>query len=246
LYDRGKWLVVSDDEKKEEANDLTMAALGKYAALDYLPRLTSIKETDFATFTEIFNELSHDPVFLQIPLYEPAAMVTDRGSGIFANEPHYHVDMAAFRLLGKWFRYLKENDVYDNTKIIIVSDHGYNISIPGMNDTKLPNKENLLKYNALLMVKDFGAKGALITDNTFMTQADVPLIVAGGGVIEKPVNPFSGSLLYADKDNGVFVTTSNKFYHTTHGKYKFNIEEDEYYLVNNNIFDTNNWKKVGK
>ena len=35
---------------------------------------------------------------------------------------HYQVNMAAFLKLGEWFDYLRENGVYDNTRIIIVSD----------------------------------------------------------------------------------------------------------------------------
>ena len=38
---------------------------------------------------------------------------------------HYHVNMAAYIEHGNWFDYLRENGVYDNTRIILVSDHGY-------------------------------------------------------------------------------------------------------------------------
>jgi hypothetical protein len=36
----------------------------------------------------------------------------------------YHVAMAALLLRGKWFDFLLENGVYDNTRIIIAPDHG--------------------------------------------------------------------------------------------------------------------------
>jgi arylsulfatase A-like enzyme len=71
---------------------------------------------------------------------------------------------------------LKENNAYDNTRIIIVSDHGGNISNISNNIT-LPNGTPLASYTALLMVKDFDAQGRLKTDNTFMTNADMPSLV---------------------------------------------------------------------
>ena len=33
--------------------------------------------------------------------------------------------MASYRALGDWFDYLRANNLYDNTRIIIVSDHGH-------------------------------------------------------------------------------------------------------------------------
>ena len=37
----------------------------------------------------------------------------------------YQIQAAAFEMLGKWFDQLREQGVYDNTRIIIVSDHGW-------------------------------------------------------------------------------------------------------------------------
>ena len=37
---------------------------------------------------------------------------------------HYQSNMAAMLQLGRWFDYLRENGVYDNTRIIVMSDHG--------------------------------------------------------------------------------------------------------------------------
>jgi YidC/Oxa1 family membrane protein insertase len=243
MYDRGRWLTVSEAEIYESRYDLTMATLGKYAALDYLPAITKITDSDEGAFTEIFNELPHDPAFLQAPLYVPATTVTDKGPGAFANDKHFHVDMAAFLLLGKWFKYLKNNNVYDNTRIIIVSDHGYGVPINDLVGFTLPDGSELLRYNSLLMVKDFNSEGALIKDDAFMTTADVPTL-ATAGLIDNPVNPFTGKPLYVDKDNGVKVTTSRKIYPTHHGKYKFRIDDDEYLFVHDNIFDSENWKQV--
>ncbi|MDR2760028.1 MAG: YidC/Oxa1 family membrane protein insertase [Spirochaetaceae bacterium] len=244
IYDRGDWLFVHDRDIREDKNELTVNALGKYAALYYLPEITRV-DSEAGTYTIIFNELTHDPLFLQAPLYVPANNVTDKGSGPYADNPHYHVDMAAFLLLGKWFAFLKEHNVYNNTRIIIVSDHGWNIPLDEKNNILLPDGNYVTHYNALLMVKDFNAEGPLKTDSRFMTQADVP-ILALDGLVNNPLNPFTGNIVQADKKDGVTITTSKKFYPTNHGKYQFKIDKHEWLHVRDNIFDPANWEKVEK
>jgi hypothetical protein len=244
IYDRGDWLTVNNRDKKEDRNELTLKAIGNFAALDYLPELTNIDSHTPGNMVMIFNEITHDPVFLQPPDYVPVTTVTGIGDGIFSDNPHYHVNMAAFLLLGKWFDYLKENGVYDNTRIIVVSDHGFNVTTE-QNYFSLPDGNRLEKYTSLLLFKDFYDRGELNIDNTFMTQADVPLM-ALNGIINDPVNPFTGLSVINEKENGVFITTSDKFYHTKHGKYKFNITANEWLFVHDNIFDPDNWERVEK
>jgi hypothetical protein len=246
IYDRGDWLRVNDRDAREERQELTQVMLGKYAALFYLPSLTQIDlepESTGGKLNIIVNEITHDPTFLQAPDYVPVQMVTNRGTGKFANEAHYHVDMASFLLLAQWFNFLKAEGIYDNTRIIIAADHGW--SIPDIFPDVLPDGSLISSYNPLLMVKNFDAEGEFNTDNTFMTQADVPLL-ALQGIIDEPINPFTGRALVNDKDGGATITVSNRFYPTHHSKYRFNINADEWFHVHDNIFDVENWEKVEK
>jgi hypothetical protein len=244
IYDRGDWLFVHDRDIRESRNILTVNALGKYAALDYLPEITKL-DAETGTYTAIFNELTHDPFFLQAPFYIPANNVTDKGEGPYADDPYYHVNMAAFLLLEKWFAFLKENNAYDNTRIIITADHGRNLALAESNNIILPDGNYVTQYNALLMVKDFNAEGPVKTDYRFMTQADVP-VLALEGIVHNPRNPFTGNMVQADKNNGATITTSSKFYPTSHGKYHFKMNSHEWLHVHTNIFDPANWEKVEK
>jgi hypothetical protein len=61
IYDRGAWLLTHNNDLIEERSELTVNALGKYAALDYLPKITRL-DSAVATYTIIFNELTHDPI----------------------------------------------------------------------------------------------------------------------------------------------------------------------------------------
>lgn len=102
---------------------------------------------------------------------------------------HHHVNMAAFLKLGTWLDMLREQGVYDNTRIIPVSDHGRNL--PLTDGAVLEDGKDLYLYHALLMVKDFDSHGALCEDSSFMTNADVPTLVLED-LVESPVNPFTG------------------------------------------------------
>jgi hypothetical protein len=95
------------------------------------------------------------------------------------------------------------------------------------------------------MVKDFNAQGELITNNSFMTTADTP-ILATEQIIENPVNPFTGVSLQAQKEPGVTISSSDLWEPAYHPKNYFKINPDEWFYIHDNIFDSVNWKAVEK
>ena len=242
IYDRGNWLTINNGDKQRAENKITHDVIGSYAALDLLPALTSIDSGSPGHLMIACNMLTHDAVYLQFPEYIPETDITDRGNGIFANIPEYHVNMAAYLLLGKWFDYLKENNVYDNTRIIIASDHGHGISIDP-HSSILPDGSRLERFTPLLLIKDFNDNGSLIVDNSFMTHADIPLL-AIDGIIHDPVNPFTGLPLINDKENGVTITNSIRNNVSKHKKNTFIIGKNEWLSVYDNIFVPENWERT--
>ena len=92
--------------------------------------------------------------------------------------------------------------MYDNTRIIIVSDHGFSLNIEGIDETIVSN-------NAVLLFKDFNAKGGLRIGHKFMTTADVPYLAANG-LVKPLINPLTGReiLFQKGKENGVDITTT--------------------------------------
>jgi hypothetical protein len=211
--------------------------------LDVLPDITAVSDIQFNAYNAIANNLTHEPFFLHVPDYRPANEVTDRGDGPFSNEEDYHVNMAAILLLGKWFGFLKENGVYNNTRIIVVSDHGtINMNVEFPENIVFPGGSHLVSYTALLLAKDFDAHGVLAIDDSFMTNADVPLI-ALDGIVDSPVNPWTGKALSSGKANGITLTTSELWSVDKHLKYQFDIKPDEWLHVRDNIYDPGNWSK---
>ena len=184
-----------------------------YPVLKKLPDITTINEGSQNTFFMMANDTTHSPCILQEPDYVPALNVDntaydfDMGrrytlNGVtmeMATEvqvTHYHVNMAAYLQLGQWFDYLREMGVYDNTRIILVSDHGRNLS---QFDITCEGQD-MEFFMPLLMVKDFDATGFTVCED-FMTNGDTP-IIATSGLIEDPVNPFTQNPLTAETKNG--------------------------------------------
>jgi hypothetical protein len=236
IYDHGHWLAA-------QHGNTPLKTIQNYSMLDILPEITSFSDTEYNTLTMMVNDLTHEPAFLQAPDYTiPSVSSTNKGNGPFALDNHYHINTAALLLLGKWFAYLKENGVYDNTRIIIVSDHGRNVYSAYDGNILLPTGECLQYYSALLLFKDFGAKGNISVDNQFMVNADTP-ILAAKEIISNPVNPFTEKTLEAKKENGVTITSSHNYNKPQH-KYGYNIGSREWLHVRDSIFDPKNWKKV--
>ncbi|AEF86899.1 inner membrane protein [Treponema primitia ZAS-2] len=246
VYDDGEWLTTSLDKFSKLNGSLTDFTIDYYACLNFLKELTILNNKKENNLNIIYNGLTHDPSFLQAPDYKLAQRVTNKGNGHFNNSVTYHGNIASFILLEKWFTYLKENGVYDNTRIIIVSDHGGNIFDDFENNIVLPDGKCLESYTALLMVKDFNSKGtgtALQVDNSFMINADVPLL-ATKDIITNPVNPFTNIPLKTNKENGVTITTIDSLSSRDHSKYKYKIRDNQWLFVQDNIFDPKNWKAV--
>jgi hypothetical protein len=242
IYRDGKWLIRM---RFTTLNEDLYLLLDQYSALDVLPDITEISEDEFNHYTAIVSECTHSPTsYMQVPDYIPVSNVTNRGNGPLSEITAYHTVTAAFLLLVKCFDFLKENDVYDNTRIIIVSDHGKSSNnFPVESNIILPDGRRLCRLASLLLVKDFNAKGSLSVDKTFMSIADVPLI-ALNGIVENPVNPWTGKILKSDKENGIIITASKWDYLGAINGKRLIFDPDKWMHVHTNIFDPENWSRV--
>ena len=234
--------------------------LNNYNVLKSLPDVTQI-EASGNTFFMIDNELPHRPMLLQEPAYEPAPFVDDTeyeaahnprvaadGSQLYlSNEmqiTHYHANMASFLMLAKWFDYLRKNDLYDNTRIILVSDHGWHLGFyPDLVKTAGNSESDMMILQCLMMVKDFDSKGFTV-DQRFMTNADTPTL-AMDGLIENPVNPFTGNP----------ITDKMKYAGEQHATYSFDFSVAKnngyafipckWFSVHDDVRDPDNWEYIG-
>ncbi len=250
IYDYGKYCAVPSAK-----SNTSSAFKDSYEVMKNMETMTTITSEDTNTYMFLRSNLTHSPAILQEPTFEPAGVVdnseyyskkgktiTDGENSYLLSEKnqisHYHVNMASMIQLGKWFDYLRENDVYDNTRIIIVSDHGRNL---GVFDTDFEDSlHDIEYYQSMLMVKDFNAHG-FTTVEDFMTNADVPTL-AMEGLIDAPVNPFTGEAInseYKTENSKQYVIMSKQWSVSKNDGKQF--LEAEWATVSGDVRNKENW-----
>lgn len=247
LYDSGDYWSL------EPLNSNLASFIDSYSSLEKLPEITDAQNNDENNFIMMQNDTTHNPILLSDD-YEPLSeKVPVKVSGItsssgqymnfegFSTQDHYSTFVCTFLRIGEWLDYLRENDVYDNTRIIIVADHGDGL---GQFDyMKLSNGVDVQRYNPLLLVKDFNSKGFKTSDE-FMTNADTPTI-AVKNVIANPINPFTKKLIdNSAKQDSVIITSSQKFRIADNHGNTFDTSGSAWWMVKDNIFNEKNWTKV--
>lgn len=253
MYNNGRYLV--NDEMSYSYYSYEF--IDQYAVLDALPSLTSVSDDDSGSFLMLQNSTTHEPVSLSPPDYlvdgekvsksfKYEDRTLDDRTMTFNNQGdwnHYCVNMAVYLEIADWLDYLKEEDVYDNTRIIIVSDHGRNLG--QFKDMIHPDGLDVEFVWPLLMVKDFDGNQPFSTDLSFMTNADVPTL-AFRDIIENPVNPFTGNAINDEmKRNGnLCVLISENWSIDKNNGTTFVDDNVQWWSVHDNIFDMKNWKRI--
>lgn len=237
--------------------------MNPYNVLRNLVQITDVKEEKENTFLMIANNAAHEPMLLQEPDYIPAehvdnteytannqARYTVNGKTLKMENDlditHYQVNMASLLQLGTWFDYMRENNVWDNTRIILVSDHAYELT--HLEEVRLPksdgSKVNGGEFYPLMMMKDFYSEMYEVSEE-FMTNADVP-VLATKGLIDNPINPFTGKEINSNEK------TAHKQYCIQSNDWDVSINNGNtflpgnWYSVHDNMHKEGNWKLVAE
>ena len=275
VYNDGNYLINLGDYGS------TMSFLNYLVAFKNMNKMTGASSTKNNKAIILNNEMPHESYNLSYPDFE---VTRDRTQ--FADETKIHImattsDVEYYNYwdkflkdydyydtcvratidLGNWLDYLRKLKVYDNTRIIITSDHGVP---PGwvseksfknvfVKDTKYKyNSPELwfssLSYNPIFLYKDFNLDGDLKVSNEFMTNADTPYI-AMNGLIKDMKNPYTGKIIDDSyKNREKFVVA----YLTEPWAPAFHWDENQYETVNRtflsfegkNIFDLDKWNAL--
>ena len=249
FYNKGNYF-----GSKKDPLDNMEGLIKEYSVLTLLPQLTKIEDSAEGTFLSIQNGTPHEPAVFQLPDYTLSGNVDNTGYKTVADGhilmnteermAHYHANMASLLQLGKWFDFMRENGVYDNTRIILVADHGDNTlhQFKYMFMKKL--KFDVQGVNPLLMVKDFNSTG-FVTSDEFMTNADVPAL-AVKDVIQNPINPFTGKAINNKEktEHPQVITTSHNNNIYKNSGTVFDTSDGELLSVHDDIFNPDNWEIV--
>ena len=233
IYYRGSWCAPFSENRMR-------LFINGYAVLDYLNDLTDFEAQNDNAAVFITNNTTHERWFSQAPFYRPQLIVNDFGNSHFSKEEWYHVNAAAIYRLSDYFEFLKSNNVYDNTRIILVSDHCV-LDNTFVTKTDLPFHVD--QFNPLLLIKDFNAKGGIKTDLSFMSTADVPSM-AMKGIIENPINPFTGSIVSTDQKKEPLLILIHRVQKTNDSLIDLN--KNNTFYVHDNIFNVQNWQRPEK
>ncbi len=236
VYDDGRWLGLSN------IKDMGVMLIA-YSAMDYLPELTKIDAAPEGSFVYMVNDMTHEDDLLAAPEYKFNQYAEFDKDAAYYKLYGYSGNASAYLLLGEWFEHLKENGVYDNTRIIIVSDHGNGSHNSDFATSSLEGRTSKDKLHPILFEKDFGSRGGVQVNMDFMTSADVPSL-ALEGLLENPKNPFTGNPIDMKmKEDGAIVTTSHSHQPVQQLSQAFRISDDDWWLVKDNIFIDENWTK---
>ena len=223
--------------------------LNGFSVLDYLPQLFSY-DSDKGGCMIIYNGTTHEPVFLPNDSYIVPGAIDESDIRTDYKLPfndkntlcHFYTNLVALKRVGIWLDTLREKGVYDNTKIIIVADHGREdlCTVP------FGGKSFQAKYHPLLLMKDFDSTKEIVTDNSFMTNADVPALAVSHLPDDLQKNPYTGKNINMDeKENGVdIVVRHNWEKDMVPGKTTYTYREEDLVHVHTNIFDEKNWSKL--
>ncbi len=230
--------------KEMEISPEAESWLRKFSNLYFLPQLTDFEcPSEKGAYISIHSMAAHDVYNPADDFESPAQAGSEpniEGSDRERNtEIHYRADVAAFKQFGKFFDYLRKNNCFDNTRIIVVSDHGRGVNIKQCESWK--NQSLVNWYSAMLLVKDFNSNFGLVTDKSFMTNADT-IFFAKQGLDLSDTNPYTKKKLTQQKEKGVNVYwcvdwNANNFVDA----HKFQLDMKDAWHVSNDIYKEENW-----
>ena len=234
--------------------------LNSYYALVGLPSITNItSNNEVGSFVMLANTATHCATMLDEETYSPSLDIDNseydlnNADRFTAGDPTIYIDLpeqmayyqsqvASLEALGSWFDYLRAEGVYDNTRIIIVSDHGTNLYLFGGQY----DNPNICNLNCLLMVKDFGDEG-FTTCNDFIVNAETPYL-ATYDLINNPVNPFTGNPIATNMDNSdtfTYFMSDEQNPMTNNGNTYLPGSWYSYDASSGDIYDLNAWAYLG-
>lgn len=176
LYGKGSW-GDTIDLGNQTVREATLRLAGLEIPL-YASSVSGSRRNRFMYFTNILTHLPWAVDEKGLPTAKagfPDSRKLENGG---LSEEHLLTEYFALRKLIDWFDWMRKNGVYDNTQIILVSDHECGDSAELV---KLWGGFYVGGVQALLMVKEYDAKGELVVDrHTQMANWDVPVLIENG------------------------------------------------------------------
>lgn len=204
IYGDGDWLGTSYAWKKKQDkylnNYFSLLTLGQHSAAD----------ANTNTFTFMANEVTRATQFVgvdcipsrQYSTMSPTIRPLMEKYGTEETARIYQTTSCAMQALGRYMQWMKSEGIYDNTMIVIASDHGWLSRNPLLK--KVKDQERYSMFQSFLMVKPFNAgKTTLQESHQFIANANIPGMICDvlGGCQDRATGktiryqPLKGSVL---------------------------------------------------
>lgn len=230
-----------------------------YTALQALPNMTELTDDPKDTFLFFENETPHAASLTRWDSYTPGAV---HFNSIYSRQSGYQLDgrvleldndyrinaymdnVAAYSRLGDWFDELRRCGVWNNSRIIVVSDHGTADSYGQLDELYINESIDGQAYNPILLVKDFYSTNYEVSEE-FMTNADV-ISIACEDLIDDPKNPFTGNPINSDKKRTEKQLITTSYHYQPNNDHPtgmvFDTTDGQWWSVHDDIYDKSNWE----
>jgi YidC/Oxa1 family membrane protein insertase len=218
IHYKGQWW-------REAAYNSYGRAAAEFSSLYYLSDLCVIDEGS-GTLNIFMNAVTHESGAYNsrfFPQSEPVRFSDEETEkyGSEENAEYMYTLMAAMKQFVKWLGFLQQEGVYDNTRIIVISDHGGSYHNPSIDFGEMEG------YNPLLLVKEAGSRGRLVVSPELMTHADTPALAANT-LAELPDGAEEASALARRGDDAkkrsLWAVSEISSQPLRHGPYEFNLD----------------------
>jgi len=227
IYYKGQWW-------REAAYNSYGRAIGEFSSLYYLNDLCSIDNGEPA-INIMLNFITHEGGNYNknyFPQQEKVEFEEDeiKRFGSRENSEYIYIMLSAMKQIVKWFDLLKNEEVYDNTRILIISDHGGHYRTDS-------DKSGMGGYNPIYMIKDFNKRGELQINEIFMTNSDTPYLAA--------MNIPEINIDYIDaqneKENIIKIVSLVSSQPLRHGPYRYNLNGVRE-MIGRKVLDNESWE----
>jgi len=237
IYDKSSWIIL---RKSALLKQLRKNAISHLSYIDLLPEISSTNGRE-NRFFYIHNELPHSPYGIDSNGNPVKNEFPDNNDIANLHSPRaaQYAAKKFIDVMANWFNWMKENNVYDNTMIIILSDHG---NSSNDNDIRLPEQLNnsrviddTSRAQSLLLVKGFDASGPVNVSSARLTSADIPAILAAETDI----------LFSSEKDPRQITEERDRIFSSINEIWSDFLKRDttkfRSYRVRGSIFDPDSW-----
>ncbi len=243
IGERGPWL--------EFLNHTSGTTFRQWAELRALPELSTTDATA-NQLNIVFNMLPHEPYFMGDDCLPHASQLSvtpaelgERGHASLFALQHAVATRCTLGLVADYMDWLRAEGVYDNTKIVIVSDHGINGPVWDSSSRAVEGQTGSDFYvgpRSVLFVKPPHAEGPLAISEVFTPNAEVPRILCEeiGGC----TNPFlkERAIETAGRDDPFYVSIVPWNFTGQHPN-AFQVDA-RYKLTGKDPYNAKNWSQI--